>query len=124
MSGAAAAAAAAAHRGRVLSLYSGILRAAKHFPSVKRDSIIRSIKEEFRANAALDAAGEKVAKCLAVAARGQSDLEAYRRAAFSQGGGGGGGGGDGEAGEVAIALKGAAHHHSEAAPVAPPAPKK
>lgn len=106
------------HRAVVRALYGAILRAAKHFPSVKRDSIIRSIKEEFRANAVLEQSDPKVAKCLAVAERGRSDLEAYKRAALSQGGGGGfglGGGASaaGQDGEVTIALKGAAHHHGD-----------
>jgi hypothetical protein len=103
------AAAAAPHRARVLSLYGAILRAAKHFPSVKRDSIVRSIKEEFRANARLDPSDAKVSKCLAVAERGRHDLENYKRAALQ-----GGTGDDGAAGqqqELTIALKGAAHHH-------------
>jgi hypothetical protein len=113
MSGAAAAR-AADHRAVVRALYGAILRAAKHFPSVKRDSIIRSIKEEFRANAALELSDPKVAKCLAVAERGRSDLEAYKRAALSQGASGDGGGGRASGdGEVTIALKGAAHHQSE-----------
>ncbi len=34
----------------VLSLYRSILRAAKHFPSKKRDGIIQGIRLEFRAN--------------------------------------------------------------------------
>jgi hypothetical protein len=105
---------AADHRALVRSLYGAILRAAKHFPSVKRDSIIRSIKEEFRANAALELSDPKVAKCLAVAERGRSDLEAYKRAALSQGASGDGGAASGDGGsEVTIALKGAAHHHSD-----------
>lgn len=117
------------HRARVLALYGAILRAAKHFPSVKRDSIIRSIKEEFRANASLDPSTEKVAKCLAVAERGRSDLEAYRRAALSQGAGGGlgGGGGDGGgsgSGEVSIALKGAAHYQQQQQHPPPPQQQK
>ena len=35
-----------------LTLYRHILKAAKHFPSVKKSSIIREIKHEFRANKA------------------------------------------------------------------------
>jgi hypothetical protein len=106
-------AAARHHAAAVRALYGAILRAARHFPSVKRDSIIRSIKEEFHENAKLELSDPKVAKCLAVAERGRSDLEAYRRA----GAGGGGFGGDGssaDAGEVTIALKGAAQYHGEA----------
>ena len=35
-----------------LQLYRRILKAAKHFPSVKKASIIREIKSEFKANKA------------------------------------------------------------------------
>ena len=38
-------------RGQLLLLYRRILKAAAQFPSVKRDSIIRDIKLEFRDNA-------------------------------------------------------------------------
>lgn len=120
---AAATATSTAHRARVRwSLYAAILRAAKHFPSVKRDSIIRSIKQEFRENARLDPSDAKVAKCLAVAERGRHDLEAYKRAALQGGAGetgaGAGAGGSGQQ-EVTIALKGAAHHPSGPPPSEP-----
>lgn len=51
----AAAAAAGSQPQQVLLLYRHILKAAKHFPSVKRDRIISQIKEEFRDNRVSDA---------------------------------------------------------------------
>ena len=36
--------------GSTLHLYRAVLKAAKHFPSKKKESIIREIKAEFRAN--------------------------------------------------------------------------
>jgi hypothetical protein len=65
-----------------LHLYRRILTAAKDFPSVKKHSIIREIKAEFRRNRAL-ADAEKIQHCRAVAERGLSDLEGYARAAKS-----------------------------------------
>ena len=36
--------------GAVVQLYRAILKAAKRYPSVKRDSVVEEIKREFRAN--------------------------------------------------------------------------
>jgi uncharacterized membrane protein YgcG len=93
-------AAAAEHAAMtVLQLYRHILRAAKEFPSVKRSTIIREIKAEFRANKDV-ADPDKLAHCRQLAERGLSDLNAYRS-------GGSGGGGSGGGGEASITLKGA-----------------
>jgi hypothetical protein len=42
--------AAAGQQLNMLHLYRQILKAAKHFPSVKKHSIIKTIKDEFREN--------------------------------------------------------------------------
>jgi hypothetical protein len=42
--------AAAGQQLNMLQLYRQILKAAKHFPSVKKHSIIKTIKDEFREN--------------------------------------------------------------------------
>ncbi|WIA22709.1 hypothetical protein OEZ86_009672 [Tetradesmus obliquus] len=68
--------AAAGQQQSMLQLYRHILKAAKHFPSVKKHSIIKTIKDEFRENRALTDP-EKVKHCRAVAERGLSDLQAY-----------------------------------------------
>ncbi|GBF95617.1 hypothetical protein Rsub_08599 [Raphidocelis subcapitata] len=81
----------------MLQLYRHILRAAKDFPSVKKHSIVREIKAEFRANQRLTDEG-RVRHCRELAERGLSDLQAYTPAA--RGGGGG-------SGESSIHLKGA-----------------
>ncbi|KAI8463145.1 MAG: hypothetical protein J3K34DRAFT_445055 [Monoraphidium minutum] len=79
----------------LLQLYRQILKAARDFPSVKKHSIIREIKAEFRANQRLTDSG-KIAHCRELAERGLSDLQAYRAAA-------------GGAGDANISLKGATH---------------
>ncbi|KAL6760848.1 hypothetical protein V8C86DRAFT_2546279 [Haematococcus lacustris] len=60
----------------ILHLYRQILKAAKYFPSKKRDSIIREIKLEFKANKGLADSG-KLAQARQVAERGLSDLRGY-----------------------------------------------
>eukprot|EP00195_Chlamydomonas_chlamydogama_P016168 CAMPEP_0202894654 /NCGR_PEP_ID=MMETSP1392-20130828/4010_1 /ASSEMBLY_ACC=CAM_ASM_000868 /TAXON_ID=225041 /ORGANISM="Chlamydomonas chlamydogama, Strain SAG 11-48b" /LENGTH=90 /DNA_ID=CAMNT_0049579409 /DNA_START=36 /DNA_END=308 /DNA_ORIENTATION=- len=60
----------------VLQIYRHILKAAKYFPSRKRDRIIAEIKAEFRANKNLTDP-KKLAHSWAVAERGLSDLQAY-----------------------------------------------
>ncbi|KXZ49360.1 hypothetical protein GPECTOR_22g954 [Gonium pectorale] len=82
----------------VLSLYRQILKAAKYFPSRKRDNIIREIKAEFRANKALTEP-ERVQHCRTLAERGLSDLQAYVPA--------GAGSGGRQVGDINITLKGA-----------------
>ncbi|KAG2438896.1 hypothetical protein HYH02_010692 [Chlamydomonas schloesseri] len=92
----------AANAPGVLHLYRHILKAAKYFPSKKRTSIIREIKQEFRANKALSDP-ERIAHCKVVAERGLSDLQAYAPA-------GGPGGHHTHAmmgGDISITLKGA-----------------
>lgn len=66
----------------MLQLYRQILKAAREFPSVKKNAIIREIKAEFRANQSLADSG-KIAHCRELAERGLSDLSAYRAAAVS-----------------------------------------
>lgn len=78
----------------LLHLYRHILKAAQHFPSRKRHSIIREIKAEFRANKDLTDP-DKIAHCRTVAERGLSDLQAYLPAP------------GGSVGDVSIVLKGA-----------------
>eukprot|EP00197_Chlamydomonas_leiostraca_P003774 CAMPEP_0202865560 /NCGR_PEP_ID=MMETSP1391-20130828/6232_1 /ASSEMBLY_ACC=CAM_ASM_000867 /TAXON_ID=1034604 /ORGANISM="Chlamydomonas leiostraca, Strain SAG 11-49" /LENGTH=86 /DNA_ID=CAMNT_0049545419 /DNA_START=36 /DNA_END=296 /DNA_ORIENTATION=- len=60
----------------MLSLYRGILKAAKHFPSKKRDRIIIEIKAEFRAKKGLSDPAQ-LAKAREVAERGLADLQSY-----------------------------------------------
>ena len=57
-------------------LYRHILRAARHFPSIKRDGIIREIKAEFRANAGLKDEGT-IKEKMEMAVRGLEELELY-----------------------------------------------
>eukprot|EP00775_Hariotina_reticulata_P005131 gene5131-5371_t len=78
-----------------LHLYRHILKAAKHFPSVKRHKLIQQIKEEFRENKNLTDP-EKIGHCRAVAERGLSDLLAYVRMTAAA-----------DSGEMSITLKGA-----------------
>lgn len=59
-----------------LQLYRHILKAAKQFPSVKKNAIIREIKSEFRAHQTVNDEG-KLIHCRQVAERGLSDLESY-----------------------------------------------
>ncbi|KAF6254454.1 hypothetical protein COO60DRAFT_1540584 [Scenedesmus sp. NREL 46B-D3] len=68
--------AAAGQQLNMLQLYRQVLKAAKHFPSVKKHSIIKTIRDEFRENRGLTDP-EKVKHCRAVAERGLSDLQAY-----------------------------------------------
>lgn len=60
----------------VLLLYRRILRAARSFPSVKRDNIIRDIKAEFREHSALEDQS-KIAERVRVAQRSLEELESY-----------------------------------------------
>ena len=63
-------------RDQVLLLYRKILKAAAQFPSIKRDSIIRDIKIEFRENAT-EKDPQKVEEQHANAQRSYSQLLAY-----------------------------------------------
>ncbi|KAG2500716.1 hypothetical protein HYH03_001481 [Edaphochlamys debaryana] len=83
--------------GSTLTLYRHILKAAKFFPSKKRDSIIREIKSEFRANKDL-ADPTRLSQCLTLAQRGLADLRSYLPEARGDAGGGG---------DIQISLRGA-----------------
>ncbi|GIL62319.1 hypothetical protein Vafri_16521 [Volvox africanus] len=86
----------------LVSIYRQILKAAKYFPSRKRDNIIKEIKAEFHANKSAGgsrlynsmtqdiiskpqtlihtqglADPDRIAQCRALAERGLSDLQAY-----------------------------------------------
>ncbi len=63
-------------REKVLALYRRIMRAAKSFPSVKRDRIIEDIRVEFREGSGLvDEA--KIDERVRVAQRSLQELESY-----------------------------------------------
>ncbi len=64
------------HQSTVLTLYRRILRAAQSFPSIKRDSIIRDIKAEFREHRALTD-DSLIQQRIQVAQRSLEDLESY-----------------------------------------------
>ncbi|BDA43436.1 hypothetical protein COCOBI_04-4480 [Coccomyxa sp. Obi] len=57
-------------------LYRHILRAAKQFPSIKRDSIVQEIKIEFSANKNLSSA-EEIQQKRALAVSSLRQLEEY-----------------------------------------------
>jgi LYR motif-containing protein 4 len=59
-----------------IKLYKDILKAAKAFPSVKRNKIIEEIKVTFRANRNLDKE-EDILKAISVATKGLSQLSMY-----------------------------------------------
>ena len=62
----------------VPKLYRHILKAARQFPSIKRDAIIEDIKTEFRESKSLS--DPKVIKeKMAVAVRGLQELEIYTK---------------------------------------------
>lgn len=67
----------------VLILYRRILRAAQSFPSIKRDSIIRDIKAEFREHQGLTDTSI-IEQRIQVAKRSLEELESY--ASMSKGG--------------------------------------
>lgn len=60
----------------VLSLYRRILKAAKQFPSIKRDGIINDIKLEFRENRHIADSHEREEK-IRIAQRSLEELESY-----------------------------------------------
>lgn len=62
--------------GEVLGLYRHILKAAKHFPSIKRNQILQDIRSEFRANRDLRDPS-KVMQAVEVAQRSLEQLQAY-----------------------------------------------
>lgn len=63
----------------MLQLYRRILKAAKDFPSIKREKIIKQIKTDFRSNKVLmDSA--VLEKRRAEAERGLANLEVYKDA--------------------------------------------
>lgn len=59
-----------------LSLYRSIIKAAKAFPSIKRNKIVEEIRVGFRANAKENDAA-KVKASLDLATKGLSQLSAY-----------------------------------------------
>jgi len=60
----------------ILQLYRHIIRAAKRFPSIKRDKIVNDIRLEFRENRSLSDAGE-IKEKVKVAIRSLDQLVAY-----------------------------------------------
>lgn len=60
----------------VLTLYRRILKAAKQFPSIKRDGIIKDIKVEFRENRNI-ADSHELEEKIRVAQRSLEELESY-----------------------------------------------
>ncbi|KAI8113280.1 hypothetical protein M9435_003284 [Picochlorum sp. BPE23] len=60
----------------VLTLYRRILKAAKQFPSIKRDDIIKDIKVEFRENRNIADSHEREEK-IRIAQRSLEELESY-----------------------------------------------
>lgn len=65
-------------QGSVLHLYRHILKAAKHFPSVKKHSLIREIKAEFRAHRVGPAAVSGGNVCAGWTAMGRVPAWPYR----------------------------------------------
>ena len=59
-------------------LYRHILKAARSFPSIKKDSIIEEIKTEFRMNKDLKDEA-KIKEKMQVAVRGLEELELYTK---------------------------------------------
>lgn len=55
----------------MLQLYRHILKAAKQFPSIKKHSIIKQVKTEFRENAVCGAAAAPCQRPKAAQAQGQ-----------------------------------------------------
>ncbi|KAL3150380.1 hypothetical protein ABBQ32_000219 [Trebouxia sp. C0010 RCD-2024] len=62
--------------GQVLQLYRDILKAAKRFPSIKRNQILADIKTEFHANKVMQNSDE-IAKARQVAASSLRQLHDY-----------------------------------------------
>jgi hypothetical protein len=60
----------------ILQLYRHIIRAAKRFPSIKRDKIVNDIRLEFRENRSLSDAGE-IKEKVKVVIRSLDQLVAY-----------------------------------------------
>lgn len=59
-------------------LYRHILKAARNFPSIKKDAIIDEIKSEFRENKQLTDEA-KIKEKMEVAVRGLEELEIYTK---------------------------------------------
>lgn len=78
----------------MLHVYRQILKAARFFPSIKRDRIIAEIKHDFRAKKDLTDP-ERLSHARELAERGLSDLQAYLPAARDAGG------------DISVSLKGA-----------------
>ncbi|KAF5828105.1 hypothetical protein DUNSADRAFT_18187 [Dunaliella salina] len=78
----------------MLHVYRQILKAARFFPSIKRDHIIAEIKHDFRAKKDLTDP-DKLSHARELAERGLSDLQSYLPAARDSGG------------DISVSLKGA-----------------
>ncbi|CEG41201.1 Complex 1 LYR protein [Plasmopara halstedii] len=61
---------------QVLRVYRRLLKLAQHYPSIKREAIIRDIKEEFHANAIITDA-QKICEAMASAHAGIKELSMY-----------------------------------------------
>ena len=67
-----------ASRDQVLLLYRQILRAAKNFPSIKKDALIADIKIEFRDHAQIPSSDtKKIQHHMQVGIRSLEQLESY-----------------------------------------------
>lgn len=60
-----------------LSLYRRIVKAARTFPSIKRNTIVEEIRVGFRENKNLDVGSDKYRTAMSVAMKGLTQLEQY-----------------------------------------------
>lgn len=64
-------------RSQTLSLYRRIIKAAKCFPSIKRNNIVEEIRSGFRENSGLIVGEDKYRSAMSVAMKGLTQLEQY-----------------------------------------------
>lgn len=64
-------------RSGTLSLYRRIVKAARTFPSIKRNTIVEEIQVGFRENRNLDVGSDKYRNAMSVAMKGLTQLEQY-----------------------------------------------
>ena len=64
-------------RSGTLSLYRRIVKAARTFPSIKRNTIVEEIQVGFRENRNLDVGSDKYRNARSVAMKGLTTLEQY-----------------------------------------------
>jgi LYR motif-containing protein 4 len=64
-------------RQQTLSLYRRIIKAARVFPSIKRDGIVEEIRTGFRENRSLVVGEDKYRTAMSVAMKGLTQLEQY-----------------------------------------------